>query len=423
MKFTNRISAIALAAALPAAASAQDAEIWHYLTAGGELDAMVALTEVANEQHPDTPIAQVTVPGGPAGLRQQVQVAVLGGDPPALYQTSLGRELLEVSLTGRLQPVTDIWNELGGDDIYPEALKAVTMFNGEVWALPVNIGIITNVYYNTAIFEEYGLEPPTTYDEWLTICETVEANGIACLGNGQGYAWSLYNFYGSLLATLGGEGFYGVAEGTLDLSSDEFKQALEHYRTHYGEHYMPNWTGGQWTAGADALAAGDVAMYHVGDWGSAYLQGLGMEPGVDFDYFPAPVGFNATVLQPDGIAMPAGISEEAQAAAENFLRAVGSAEGQVAFNSNKGSLAAMSETPTDFYDPLQARTFERMNEEGAQTFPNLLTLLPASISQDFGSAIERFADEPTEEMVEETSERLEALRQQGLSEDGFQTWH
>ena len=36
--------------------------------------------------------------------------------------------------------------------------------------------------YNKAIFEEYGLEPPETWDELLAVCETLQSNGVQPLG-------------------------------------------------------------------------------------------------------------------------------------------------------------------------------------------------------------------------------------------------
>ena len=34
------------------------------------------------------------------------------------------------------------------------------------------------MYYNKAIFDKYGLEVPTTYDEYVQVCDTLKENGV-----------------------------------------------------------------------------------------------------------------------------------------------------------------------------------------------------------------------------------------------------
>ena len=57
---------------------------------------------------------------------------------------------------------------------------AETTLNGVTYGLTIwdTRGGIFDVVYNNAIFEEYGLEVPTTYEEFRSICETLLANDI-----------------------------------------------------------------------------------------------------------------------------------------------------------------------------------------------------------------------------------------------------
>ena len=73
-----------------------------------------------------------------------------------------------------------VWADLTGesylDNIYESALSSTTV-DGQILGMPY-LASYGGVYYNRAIFEEYGLEPPTTIDELKHICEVLTENGI-----------------------------------------------------------------------------------------------------------------------------------------------------------------------------------------------------------------------------------------------------
>ena len=50
-------------------------------------------------------------------------------------------------------------------------------YDGEVYAIPTQQSTAI-MYYNRAIFDKYGLEVPTTYDEYVQVCDTLKENGV-----------------------------------------------------------------------------------------------------------------------------------------------------------------------------------------------------------------------------------------------------
>lgn len=54
-----------------------------------------------------------------------------------------------------------------------EALKEVLQFDGTYYFLPGNPNVQIT-YYNSAKFEEYGVEPPTTWDELMSVAQTIQ---------------------------------------------------------------------------------------------------------------------------------------------------------------------------------------------------------------------------------------------------------
>jgi glucose/mannose transport system substrate-binding protein len=417
-------AAIALSGLLSGAVYAQDAsQIWHYWGGGAELEAVEALLAVANEMSPETPIVGQDFPGSAIELRRQLQTALLGGTPPAAYQSAMGYELKTFADAGQLRDISALWDEFGGDRIFPVGLQRVMKVDNVPYAVPLNMHAISNIFYNKELVEELGIQIPTTFEEMQAACEIVEAAGKGCLANAGGPFWSLYNFYVPLIAAVGAEGYFKLGSGEMTFDSPEFRAALATYRDTYANHYIDNWSGKTWPQGADDVAAGRAVFYQMGDWASGYFKDLGLEPQVGYDFFAAPGTGGAVVIQVDAIATPDG-TETSNAAADALLRAAASPAGQAAFNIHKGSVAANLETPTDIYDALGVQTYDTMSaaEKNGAVLPNLFFLLPTELGSELGVQIERIAADPSDANIESAIATLENLRLSAKDQDLFVTW-
>jgi ABC-type glycerol-3-phosphate transport system substrate-binding protein len=122
--------ALGLTLMAPVAHAEQVPEFWHYMGAGGEYQAVKAMVAEVNKQYPATPITERVIPGHAAGLRQQIQVSLMGGDPPAVYQVDIGVEVSLVAKAGRALDIEDVWKEIDGDRIFPEGLRRIITFEG-----------------------------------------------------------------------------------------------------------------------------------------------------------------------------------------------------------------------------------------------------------------------------------------------------
>ncbi|WP_280769666.1 extracellular solute-binding protein [Salipaludibacillus daqingensis] len=92
-------------------------------------------------------------------------------------------------------PLDDILDDGLRDDFVTGTLEAYEM-NGNSYALPLELNIAP-VFYNQAMFEEYGLEVPETYDDFLHVIDTFVENDIApiALGNRDRWTGSLWYMY------------------------------------------------------------------------------------------------------------------------------------------------------------------------------------------------------------------------------------
>ena len=421
LKLTRRLAGLMLGLAVlaPAAKAEQVPEFWHYLGAGGEYEAVKAMIAEVNRQFPATPITERVIPGHSAGLRQQVQVSLMGGDPPAAYQLDIGVEVALLAKSGRALEIEDVWKAIDGDRAFPEGLRRVVTFEGKHVAIPISMAIVNNVFYNKSVFQRLGLTPPKTWEEWDAVCAKLKANNVGCLANGAGGPWSFYNLYPALLETLGVEGYWRFARGEVSLNSPEFRKALDLYRQRFARNYAANWTGNKWPDGADQLMRGTVGMYLVGDWASGHMKQRGFKPGEDYDFFAVPGMEKVSIFQADTVVALKG---QQAATAKSFLKGAASPEAQATFARHKGSLAPNLKTSTEIYDPIQLKTSEKLNMEGGVTLPNLLILMPVDYRIALRTEVERFAANPTDDALNAVVAAMEPQRLQAEKAGLFIKW-
>ncbi len=150
---------------------------------------------------------------------QLLLAAVAAGDPPEVVHF-IGSELASYANEGALQPLDDLIQQAGisPDEAIPTAWQS-GIFQEKVWALPLSDGLADQMlFYNTAQFQEAGLDPKTPPKTWAELRQFAtkltqrDANGITRLG--------------VQLGTSGWEWLYYVAQNDAKWLSDDAKQVL-----------------------------------------------------------------------------------------------------------------------------------------------------------------------------------------------------
>ncbi|WP_036964490.1 ABC transporter substrate-binding protein [Promicromonospora kroppenstedtii] len=161
--------------------------------------------------------------------------------------------------------------------------------NGDaVYAIPVDGGPM-GMLYRTDIFEEYGVEVPTTWDEFATAAQDLRDAGFEghitdfpTNGNALNYA---------LFAQNGWEPFqYDAAKPTevgITVDSPEAEEVLSYWKGLIDDDLVA--TEDAFTTDYNAaLVDGTYAVYLAAAWGPGYLQGLS-EADADAEWRAAPL--------------------------------------------------------------------------------------------------------------------------------------
>jgi multiple sugar transport system substrate-binding protein len=134
---------------------------------------------------------------------------------------------------GILVDLTDWWEAnaeaMDFADFVPSILDPYTLYDGRRWTVPYD-GDTHILYYNRALFEEYGVEPPTTWAEYQEVCQTITEAGSAdgvygCAIMGANVPLILIGTFANRLGGFGGAFF--DEEGNPTINSPEAVAALQ----------------------------------------------------------------------------------------------------------------------------------------------------------------------------------------------------
>lgn len=130
----------------------------------------------------------------------------------------------------------DVWADLSDTDyiknVYESALYGVTL-DDKILGMPY-IGSYGGVYYNRTIFEELGLEVPTTYEELEEVCKVIAENGITPIGthflDAWYHGWAMAIACGGELMTTSETWGNEFRDGTRDAADEDFIAGLEGFQ-------------------------------------------------------------------------------------------------------------------------------------------------------------------------------------------------
>ncbi|MFD2705866.1 extracellular solute-binding protein [Salibacterium lacus] len=138
--------------------------------------------------------------------KEQIITSMGGDSPPDIFHSWGGGWLKNFVDSDQVMNITE---DINTDNYLQTGLDTVT-FNDEIYGVPVGMEL-TPVWYNTAIFEEYDLEVPATYDDLLGIVETLRSNDIIpfALANQPQWPGAFYMMY--LAERIGGPDLFNEA--------------------------------------------------------------------------------------------------------------------------------------------------------------------------------------------------------------------
>ena len=328
---------------------AEDVEVLHWWTSGGEAAALNVLKDNlagAGTGWVDMPVAG----GGGEAAMTAVRARVTAGNPPTAVQM-LGFDIQDWAAEGALADLNAVAAAEGWDAVVPAALQAFSKFDGKWIAAPVNVHSTNWVWANKALMDELGIAEPTTWDEFVAAMQKVKDAGKVALAHG-GQPWQEATVFDGVVLSVGGPEFYKAAFIDMDpaaLGGDQMVEAFNRMTTLRG-FADDNFSGRDWNLASAMVINGEAAFQIMGDWAKGEFVNAGKVPETDFLCFRVPGTAGSVTFNSDQFAMFAVAAEGAQAAQAEMAKAIMSPAFQSAFNVVKGSVPSRTDVPNGAFD-------------------------------------------------------------------------
>ncbi len=355
-------ASIALLAA-SAIQAAEEVEVLHWWTSGGEAAALNVLKQDLESQGvtwQDMPVAG----GGGSEAMTVLRARVTAGNPPTAVQL-LGFDIQDWAAEGALADLNSVAEDEGWADVVPGALQAFAKYDGKWISAPVNVHSTNWVWANKSIMDELGLAVPTTWDELVAALDAIQAAGYIALAQG-GQAWQETTMFDGVLMSTGGPEFYQKAMIDLDpdaIGSDTMKEAFDRMAT-LRSYVDENFSGRDWNLATAMVIEGQAGMQMMGDWAKGEFLNAGQQPGVDFVCFRHPGTQGTVIFNSDQFAMFA-VGEERGPAQQKLASAILSPSFQSAFNVVKGSVPARTDVSDADFDDCGKKGMQDLAEADA----------------------------------------------------------
>jgi multiple sugar transport system substrate-binding protein len=215
---------------------------WHMEQPPYRVERFQTLIDEFNAANPDIEVKQEPQSWGEIYAKAPAAIAA-GNAPELLFAIPDFTPILKD--LGAVQPVEDFVAEMdAAHKFYPAAVAPYT-YDGHTWAVPI-WNMAHSLWYRQSVFQEAGVEVPTTWDEWLAAAEKLTKEGQYGIGlpaNKQLYTdQTVYD----LMINAGADEIYN-SDGTLRFNNPQTIEAFDMYSKLYkfSPADSPGWMWGE----------------------------------------------------------------------------------------------------------------------------------------------------------------------------------
>lgn len=330
------------------------------------------------------PGAEITY-AGTTRLQEQYQARFVDGNPPDVMDNSGAGNFNNTTLIneGQLADLAPLMEAeaygqpgvLFKDSLLP-GTQDTGVFDGKQYVLNYVISI-NGIWYNQALFTENGWEYPETWDEMLTLCQTIKDAGIAPWTYQGQYPQYIRSPFDQMVWKAGGWDAMLKLDNLAEdaWTQDVVKEALTAWKTLYDNGFIMDGTEAlSHTESQASWLQGQAAFIPCGTWLAKEMEGL-IPDGFEMTVKPTPSLSADDQLPQSAVQAGAGETFIVPANGNNvaggmeWLRLLFSQEAAAFFAENVYSMTVVAGVGEgqDFGAPFNS-ALAVMNAAGADTF-------------------------------------------------------
>lgn len=308
----------------------------------------------------------------------------------------------DLAKQGHLMDLSDIVDKTK----YPASYVDMVTVDGKVYAAPFKAWAKPGFWYRKSFFEQHGLKPPKTWDEFLDLLEKCKhIDGVeAPIASGDGVGWPLSDVTEAFIINRGSPDLQEkLISGEITFDDPKIKAVFEELRELLAKGYFSE--PDEWTSQIDKLWEGKYCIYFMGNWMTTMPQVKDIN---DLGFFPFP-GAKGVVAGGDWVIVPKYTAhpEEARMLAE-FLAGP---EAQEIMVKAGGFLATNNEVPASAYKPADKAVVDFLNTPGLKVVPDLDDAIGGEFQRTFWDQLKLLWVQPTQDTLADV---LDALKEAHL---------
>ena len=373
--------------------AAQDADVMHWWTSGGESRAIAVFAKEYNKRG-GTWVDDASV--GPQAEHAAALNRIAGGNPPTAMQWNIGvaiRQLVEQGILTSLDEQAKKGSWLA--NLPPLLVKNMT-YDGHVIAVPVNIHGANYQFYSIKVFNDLKMQPPKTWDEFLAEAPKIKAAGVIPIAFGTTAQQLDWLFYAILIGTGGKDLHRKVfvdhdAKAAGSESVQHVFDVMAQIRP-YVDAGSPN---RKWNDSLALVETDKAALMVLGDWAKGDFAAANKVLGKDFGCQMAPGNQEAYVMTVDVFAFPVNNKPDQKVAQDKLAMLMMDPEVQVEFNKFKGSIPSRLDAETGELDACAQLGKKVMAGGEANQLPNFALAFSADTQGQIEDLLGNYWSKPS----------------------------
>lgn len=335
--------------------SGQTFELWHDKGQNPNWNPIFeAATPVLNDIIEEDVTVEVVPYQSTDGYQGAIRPVLGTEDGPGAFTWWAGQRLENLAQQDYAYDITDVWDEHIEAGEYPESIKNVFSVDGKAYGIPNQVSYWT-LWYKRSKFEELGVEPPETWEEFRTLTQTIqdESGGdttpvMVPLNPG----WTGFIWFEELVVRQDPDFYTQLCRGDAKYTDET---SVEAFRT-IGELQKDGVFGDasvSFSQGLDqipqALESGNYAMTLLGSWISGVMNGADVDFS-EYGWFELPAinpdAGNQLIVEPGPFVLHEGYGDgdALEAVADGLL----STEFRQAWMEELGNIPVNSEVDASF---------------------------------------------------------------------------
>jgi raffinose/stachyose/melibiose transport system substrate-binding protein len=235
-------------------------------------------------------------------MKTLLKTALASGTGPDMASYGVGGGFMgPLADAGLLLPVDKYAEQYKWKDrMYPWIWEQST-FGGKLYGIGHELEMI-GVYYNQSIFKELGVTPPTTYEEFISICDKAKAAGYIPIAFANKPGWPAFHMFSMFANNIAGKDFLEKAIfGDQSWDDPLIVQSIQmpFVDMNKAGYFIPSPNSLEYEEGNDLFYTGKTAMHMTGMWLLSDI--LSKAQGFEAGFFAFPSVEGKPALPPGGM--------------------------------------------------------------------------------------------------------------------------